>query len=81
MPGTLGGGIPVTYVPARNTLFLALALGWARWCEASDIFVGVNAVDVPAIRIAGRQFISLLSTARVANVPAWWGRRCASRRR
>ncbi len=38
-------GIPVTYVPARNTLFLALALGWAEVLGAHDIFVGVNAVD------------------------------------
>jgi 7-cyano-7-deazaguanine synthase len=38
-------GIPVTYVPARNTLFLALALGWAEVCEARDIYIGVNAVD------------------------------------
>lgn len=38
-------GIPVTYVPARNTLLLSLALGWAEVLAASDIFVGVNAVD------------------------------------
>jgi 7-cyano-7-deazaguanine synthase len=38
-------GIPVTYVPARNTLFLALALGWAEVIGAGDLFVGVNAVD------------------------------------
>jgi 7-cyano-7-deazaguanine synthase len=38
-------GIPVTYVPARNTLFLALALGLAEVVEARDIFIGVNAVD------------------------------------
>ena len=38
-------GIPVTYVPARNTVFLALALGWAEVLGASDLFVGVNAVD------------------------------------
>jgi 7-cyano-7-deazaguanine synthase len=38
-------GIPVTYVPARNTLFLALALGWAEVLEAADLFIGVNAVD------------------------------------
>lgn len=38
-------GIPVTYVPARNTVFLALALGWAEVLEAQDIFIGVNAVD------------------------------------
>jgi len=38
-------GIPVTYVPARNTVFLSLALGWAEVLGASDIFVGVNALD------------------------------------
>ena len=38
-------GIPVTYVPARNTVFLAVALGWAEVLEARDIFIGVNAVD------------------------------------
>jgi 7-cyano-7-deazaguanine synthase len=38
-------GIPVTYVPARNTLLLSLALGWAEVVGATDIFVGVNAVD------------------------------------
>ncbi len=38
-------GIPVTYVPARNTVFLAIALGWAEVLDARDIFIGVNAVD------------------------------------
>jgi 7-cyano-7-deazaguanine synthase len=38
-------GIPITYVPARNTLLLSLALGWAEIMGAADIFVGVNAVD------------------------------------
>ncbi len=38
-------GIPVTYVPARNTVFLALALGWAEVLGAHDLFIGVNAVD------------------------------------
>ncbi|MBU1169992.1 MAG: 7-cyano-7-deazaguanine synthase QueC [Proteobacteria bacterium] len=38
-------GIPVTYVPARNTIFLSFALGWAEVLNASDIFIGVNAVD------------------------------------
>ncbi|NJD08821.1 MAG: 7-cyano-7-deazaguanine synthase QueC [Methylococcaceae bacterium] len=38
-------GIPVTYVPARNTVFLAFALGWTEVLEAADIFIGVNAVD------------------------------------
>lgn len=38
-------GIPVTYVPARNTVFLSIALGWAEVLGATDIFIGVNAVD------------------------------------
>ena len=38
-------GIPVTYVPARNTVFLSFALGWAEVLDAHDIFIGVNAVD------------------------------------
>ncbi|WP_349431657.1 7-cyano-7-deazaguanine synthase QueC [Methylomarinum sp. Ch1-1] len=38
-------GIPVTYVPARNTIFLSFALGWAEVLQARDIFIGVNAVD------------------------------------
>ena len=38
-------GIPVTYVPARNTVFLSLALAWAETLDARDIFIGVNAVD------------------------------------
>jgi 7-cyano-7-deazaguanine synthase len=40
-----GGGIPVTYVPARNTIFLSHALAWAEVLESQDIFVGVNALD------------------------------------
>ncbi|MBT4522495.1 MAG: 7-cyano-7-deazaguanine synthase QueC [Halieaceae bacterium] len=38
-------GVPITYVPARNTIFLSIALGWAEVLGASDIFIGVNAVD------------------------------------
>jgi 7-cyano-7-deazaguanine synthase len=38
-------GIPITYVPARNTIFLAIALGWAEVLNAPDIFIGANAVD------------------------------------
>jgi 7-cyano-7-deazaguanine synthase len=45
VPEAPTGGIPVTYVPARNTLFLSLALGWAEVLDARDIFIGVNAVD------------------------------------
>jgi len=45
VPDTPSQGIPVTYVPARNTVFLSLALGWAEVLGARDIFIGVNAVD------------------------------------
>jgi len=41
----IGAGIPITYVPARNTIFLSLALGWAEVVGSQDIFVGVNAMD------------------------------------
>ncbi len=41
----MGHGIPITYVPARNTVFLYCALAWAETLEASDIFLGVNAID------------------------------------
>lgn len=42
---SIGAGVPVTYVPARNTVFLAVALAWAEVMGATDLFVGVNAVD------------------------------------
>jgi 7-cyano-7-deazaguanine synthase len=45
VPVEPGEGIPVTYVPARNTIFLSIALGWAEVLESTDIFIGVNAVD------------------------------------
>jgi 7-cyano-7-deazaguanine synthase len=43
--GGLGNDIPVTYVPARNTIFLSLCLGWAEAADARDLFIGVNALD------------------------------------
>lgn len=45
VPEAGGDGIPLTYVPARNTIFLSLALGWAEVLKANHIFIGVNAVD------------------------------------
>ena len=45
VPEERSEGIPVTYVPARNTVFLSIALGWAEVLSANDIFIGVNAVD------------------------------------
>jgi 7-cyano-7-deazaguanine synthase len=44
-PSEIGAGIPTTYVPARNTVFLALGLAWAESLGARDLFLGVNAVD------------------------------------
>jgi 7-cyano-7-deazaguanine synthase len=41
----MGQGIPITYVPARNTIFLSYALAWAEVLESADIFIGVNAID------------------------------------
>jgi len=43
--GEMACGIPITYVPARNTIFLSFALAWAEVLESSDIFIGVNALD------------------------------------
>ncbi len=45
VPESASEGIPVTYVPARNTIFLSYALAWAEVIDANDIFIGVNAVD------------------------------------
>lgn len=45
VPETMSSGIPVTYVPARNTIMLSLALAWAEVLKAQDIFIGVNALD------------------------------------
>ena len=59
-------GIPVTYVPARNTLLLALALGWAEVLKAGDIFIGVNAVDYSGYPDCRPQFIEAFE--RLANV-------------
>jgi 7-cyano-7-deazaguanine synthase len=51
-------GIPVTYVPARNTVFLSLALAWAEAAGASDLFVGVNALDFSGYPDCRPEFIS-----------------------
>ncbi len=51
-------GIPVTYVPARNTIFLSLALGWAEAAGARDIFIGVNALDYSGYPDCRPEFIA-----------------------
>jgi 7-cyano-7-deazaguanine synthase len=55
-------GIPITYVPARNTVFLAIALGWAEVLDASDIFIGVNAVDYSGYPDCRPEFIAAFET-------------------
>jgi 7-cyano-7-deazaguanine synthase len=58
VPETPAPGIPATYVPARNTLMLALALGWAEVAGARDIFLGVNAIDYSGYPDCRPQFIA-----------------------
>ena len=55
-------GIPVTYVPARNTVFLALALGWAEVLEAEAIYIGVNAVDYSGYPDCRPEYIAAFQT-------------------
>jgi 7-cyano-7-deazaguanine synthase len=57
-PGEGSAAIPVTYVPARNTVMLALALGWAEVLEASRIYIGVNAVDYSGYPDCRPEFIA-----------------------
>ncbi len=66
VPTTPSEGIPVTYVPARNTVMLSLALGWAEVLEADAIFIGVNAVDYSGYPDCRPEFIEAF--ARVANL-------------
>lgn len=60
------GEIPITYVPARNTVFLSLALGWAEVLQAYDIFIGVNDVDYSGYPDCRMEFIQAFE--RVANL-------------
>jgi len=66
VPETAGEGIPVTYVPARNTVFLSLALGWAEVLGARDIFIGVNAVDYSGYPDCRPEFVEAFE--RMANL-------------
>ena len=62
----LSAGIPITYVPARNTVFLAFALAWAEVLDASDIFIGVNAIDYSGYPDCRPEFIEAFE--RMANL-------------
>jgi len=75
VPEEGGEGIPVTYVPARNTVFLALALGWAEVLAAQDIFIGVNAVDYSGYPDCRPEFIAAFEkTANLATKAGVEGR-------
>jgi len=54
----IGAGIPITYVPARNTIFLSLAMAWAEVLECFDIFLGVNAIDYSGYPDCRPEFIA-----------------------
>ncbi|PLX96389.1 MAG: 7-cyano-7-deazaguanine synthase QueC [Desulfuromonas sp.] len=60
--GVVEGEIPVTYVPARNTIFLSFALGWAEVLGAFDIFVGVNALDYSGYPDCRPEYIAAFET-------------------
>ncbi|MBS1854301.1 MAG: 7-cyano-7-deazaguanine synthase QueC [Acidobacteria bacterium] len=62
----MGGGIPVTYVPARNTIFLSFALAWAEVLGTGDIFIGVNALDYSGYPDCRGEFIEAYE--RMANL-------------
>ena len=62
VPDQPADGIPVTYVPARNTIFLSLALAWAEVLAARDIFIGVNAVDYSGYPDCRPEYISAYET-------------------
>lgn len=62
VPEELSEGIPVTYVPARNTVFLSIALGWAEVLGANDIFIGVNAVDYSGYPDCRPEYITAYET-------------------
>jgi 7-cyano-7-deazaguanine synthase len=64
--GEMSHGIPITYVPARNTIFLSFALAWAEVLGASDIFIGVNALDYSGYPDCRPEFVEAFE--RMANL-------------
>jgi 7-cyano-7-deazaguanine synthase len=75
VPETPTAGIPTTYVPARNTVFLALALGWAEVLGATEIYIGVNAIDYSGYPDCRPEFIAVFEQlARLATKAGIEGR-------
>lgn len=67
----IGEGVPITYVPARNTIFLSFALAWAEVLQAYDIFIGVNALDYSGYPDCRPEFIEAFE--RTANLATAYG--------
>jgi 7-cyano-7-deazaguanine synthase len=61
-PEQMSAGIPITYVPARNTIFLSFALAWAEVLESQDIFIGVNAIDYSGYPDCRPEYIAAFET-------------------
>lgn len=69
--GEIGEGVPITYVPARNTIFLSFALAWAEVLKAYDIFIGVNALDYSGYPDCRPEFIEAFE--KTANLATAYG--------
>ncbi len=67
----IGGGVPITYVPARNLVFLSIAAGYAQSLKAWDLFIGVNSVDYSGYPDCRRPFVEAFTRAANYAVGAW----------
>ena len=75
--GEMGQGVPITYVPARNTIFLSFALAWAEGLKSQDIFIGVNALDYSGYPDCRPEYIAAYQAmANLATREGVEGRQC-----